>query len=50
MTGSQAGFVTDKEHTNAKIIDMKCERLEAALSEHDVVVVAGFQGAAKMET
>lgn len=47
MTGSQAGFVTDKEHTNAKIIDMKCERLEAALSEHDVVVVAGFQGAAK---
>ncbi|MDG8483918.1 aspartate kinase, partial [Streptococcus pneumoniae] len=29
------------------IIDMKCERLEAALSEHDVVVVAGFQGAAK---
>ncbi|BBP89481.1 hypothetical protein BsIDN1_30990 [Bacillus safensis] len=26
---------------------MKCERLEAALSEHDVVVVAGFQGAAK---
>ncbi|GLF85805.1 Aspartokinase [Bacillus safensis] len=47
MTGAQAGFVTDKEHTSAKIIDMKCERLEAALSEHDVVVVAGFQGAAK---
>ncbi|MGE6631486.1 aspartate kinase [Bacillus sp. NPDC077027] len=47
MTGAQAGFVTNQDHTNAKITDMRTDRLVAALSEHDVVVVAGFQGAAK---
>ncbi|MBS4172571.1 aspartate kinase [Bacillus sp. FJAT-49736] len=47
LTGSQAGFRTNGEHTNAKIIDMKCERLIKELNTHDVVVVAGFQGSAK---
>ncbi|MEH7524746.1 aspartate kinase [Bacillus sp. JJ1503] len=47
LTGAQAGFRTNHEHTNAKIIDMKCDRLLKVLEEHDVVVVAGFQGAAK---
>nr|WP_263328655.1 aspartate kinase [Neobacillus sp. Marseille-Q6967] len=47
LTGAQAGFRTNKDHTNAKIIDMKCERLLSELEHHDVVVVAGFQGAAK---
>ncbi|KQL54583.1 aspartate kinase [Heyndrickxia shackletonii] len=47
LTGSQAGFRTNAEHTNAKIIDMKCERLLKELDTHDVVVVAGFQGSAK---
>ena len=27
MTGAQAGFRTNNDHTNAKIIEMKCERL-----------------------
>ncbi|MBB6175740.1 aspartate kinase [Anoxybacillus tengchongensis] len=45
FTGAQAGFRTNNDHTNAKIIDMRCERLLRALKEHDVVVVAGFQGA-----
>ncbi|MCV9887714.1 aspartate kinase [Metabacillus halosaccharovorans] len=45
LTGAQAGFVTNDEHTNAKILEMKCERLVETLSKHDVVVVAGFQGA-----
>lgn len=45
LTGAQAGFVTNDEHTNAKILEMKCERLVETLSQHDVVVVAGFQGA-----
>lgn len=44
MTGAQAGFVTNNDHTNAKIIEMKCDRLLYELSEYDVVVVAGFQG------
>ncbi|WP_243386924.1 aspartate kinase [Bacillus kexueae] len=46
LTGAQAGFVTTQDHTNAKIIDMKCDRLLELLAEHDVIVVAGFQGAA----
>ena len=47
LTGSQAGFRTNNDHTNAKIIDVKCERLLKELENVDVVVVAGFQGAAK---
>lgn len=47
FTGAQAGFRTNNDHTNAKIIDMRCERLLRTLKEHDVVVVAGFQGAAE---
>ncbi|MCR2820665.1 aspartate kinase [Lederbergia panacisoli] len=47
MTGSQAGFVTNNDHTNAKILEMKCKRLLNEFESHDVIVVAGFQGAAK---
>lgn len=47
LTGAQAGFRTNNDHTNAKIMEMKCERLLHELENADVVVVAGFQGAAK---
>jgi aspartate kinase len=47
MTGAQAGFRTNDDFTNAKIMEMKCGRLLKELEQHDVVVVAGFQGAAK---
>jgi aspartate kinase len=47
LTGAQAGFKTNNDHTNAKIYEMKCDRLLRELETHDVVVVAGFQGAAK---
>ncbi|MGD6899913.1 aspartate kinase [Bacillus infantis] len=47
LTGAQAGFRTNSDFTNAKIIEMKCDRLLRELEESDVVVVAGFQGAAK---
>ncbi|MGG3561765.1 aspartate kinase [Neobacillus rhizosphaerae] len=47
LTGAQAGFRTNNDHTNAKITEMKCERLLRELENNDVVVVAGFQGAAK---
>ncbi|WP_108669640.1 aspartate kinase [Peribacillus acanthi] len=46
-TGAQAGFRTNNDHTNAKIIEMKCDRLIRELENYDVVVVAGFQGAAR---
>ncbi|MDQ0230477.1 aspartate kinase [Metabacillus malikii] len=45
LNGAQAGFITSNEHTNAKILEMKCERLQQELESCDVVVVAGFQGA-----
>ncbi|MBE6182807.1 aspartate kinase [Heyndrickxia ginsengihumi] len=44
LTGAQAGFRTNSEFTNAKIIDMKCDRILKELKTHDVAVVAGFQG------
>lgn len=47
LTGAQAGFRTNDDFSNAKIIEMKCDRLIKELDRHDVVVVAGFQGAAK---
>lgn len=46
MTGGQAGIRTNHDHTNAKIVGMKCERLIKELNDYDVVVVAGFQGEA----
>ncbi|WP_424162518.1 aspartate kinase [Bacillus amyloliquefaciens] len=45
LTGAQAGFLTNAQHTDAKIIEMKTERLFETLASHDAVVVAGFQGA-----
>ncbi|PLR69800.1 MULTISPECIES: aspartate kinase [Bacillaceae] len=47
MSGAQAGFLTNEDYTNAKILDMRCERLRSELEHYDVVVVAGFQGATK---
>src|SRR5271156_2604532 len=44
LTGSQAGIVTDESHTKARIIDVRAERIRAALAEDKIVLVAGFQG------
>lgn len=44
FTGSQAGILTDDSHINALILDIKPFRLEKALSDGKVVIVAGFQG------
>ena len=44
LTGSQAGIVTDESHTKARIIDVRADRIKAALEENRVVLVAGFQG------
>jgi len=43
-TGSQAGIITDTDHTRAKIVDVKADRLSDALAKGVVPVVAGFQG------
>jgi aspartate kinase len=44
LTGSQAGIVTDASHTRARILEVRAERIEAALGEDHIVLVAGFQG------
>jgi aspartate kinase len=44
FTGSQAGFITDAAHTNAKIVELRPERLVAALQEGRTPVVGGAQG------
>ncbi len=44
FTGSQAGVITDAEHGRAKIIDVTPGRLQAALADGAVAIVAGFQG------
>ena len=44
FTGSQAGIITDTDHTKAKIVEMRPNRLLEALAEGKVPVVAGFQG------
>jgi len=44
FTGSQAGVITDSSHGKAKIIDVTPGRIEKALQEGAVAIVAGFQG------
>ena len=44
FTGSQAGVITDETHGKAKIIDVTPGRIQAALDEGAIAIVAGFQG------
>lgn len=44
FTGSQAGFITDTNHTNAKILEIRADRVRDALDAGRVPVVGGSQG------
>jgi aspartate kinase len=44
LTGAQVGIMTEAEHTRARILEIKPDRVERHLKEGKVVVVAGFQG------
>jgi aspartate kinase len=44
FTGSQAGIITDTDHTRARILEVRADRLREALADGKVPVVAGFQG------
>jgi len=44
FTGKQAGFVTNSQHKKARILDIRIQAIQAALSDGHVAVVAGFQG------
>ncbi|EXG83080.1 aspartate kinase [Saccharibacillus sacchari] len=44
LTGAQAGFMTDSHFGNARILEMRPERILRELQDHSVVIVTGFQG------
>ncbi len=44
FTGSQAGVITDSAHGRARIIDVTPGRIQEALNEGAIAIVAGFQG------
>ncbi|MBS1473360.1 MAG: aspartate kinase [Massilimaliae sp.] len=44
MLGWQAGFVTDSNHSNARIRRINTERVQNELAKRTIIIVAGFQG------
>jgi aspartate kinase len=44
FTGAQVPILTDAAHTKARILEIPTDRIQKALDEDHVVVVAGFQG------
>ncbi len=43
-TGSQAGLITDSTHGKARIVDVTPGRIQEALRDNAIPIVAGFQG------
>src|SRR5213595_2869570 len=44
LTGAQAGILTDRNHTNARIANISPKQIHELLSDDYIVIVAGFQG------
>jgi len=44
FTGSQAGFITDTNHKDAKILELRPERISEALAAGVIPVIGGSQG------
>lgn len=44
FTGSQSGIITDTIHANARIIEVRPQRIYNALESGLIVIVAGYQG------
>lgn len=47
FTGSQSGIVTDGSHANARVVEVRPERVREALDRGEVAIVAGFQGVSR---
>ncbi|MEI8365741.1 MAG: hypothetical protein WCF65_04905, partial [Parachlamydiaceae bacterium] len=47
FTGSQSGIITCHRHTDARIIDVRPNRLLPVLDNGQVAIVAGFQGVSR---
>src|SRR6187399_1445557 len=44
LTGAQAGILTDRDHTRARIANISPKQIHELLDEDYIVIVAGFQG------
>jgi aspartate kinase len=44
FTGSQAGLITDGDHTRAKLLEVRADRIREALAAGRVPVIGGSQG------
>jgi aspartate kinase len=44
LTGAQAGVSTDDRHGNARLVEIRPQRIREALAEGAIVLVTGFQG------
>jgi aspartate kinase len=44
FTGSQVGIITSTDHTRARILEIKGDRIRQELNAGKIVVVAGYQG------
>lgn len=49
LTGWQAGMTTDTAYSNARIKEVKTDRLEAELAKGKIIICAGFQGINKYD-
>ena len=47
MTGSQSGIITDGIHSNARVVEVRPDRVRSELASGHVVIVAGFQGVSR---
>ncbi len=47
FTGSQSGIITDGAHANARVVEVRPDRVRAALDAGEVAIVAGFQGVSR---
>ncbi|HZZ85569.1 MAG TPA: aspartate kinase [Anaeromyxobacteraceae bacterium] len=47
FTGSQSGILTTADHSSARVLEVRPFRVERALDEGKVVIVAGFQGVSR---
>ena len=47
FTGSQSGIITDTRHVNAAVQEVRPHRIQRALDEGQIAIVAGFQGVSR---
>jgi aspartate kinase len=47
FTGSQSGIITDGSHANARVLEVRPDRIREALGRGEVAIVAGFQGVSR---